>query len=99
MSQGEANPFVDDSKLANLGASGRALRLKSSTSEGAKEVSVIKAHEQACAFIRLANNIEIGMEVCASLVNRSKQSFLSFFSLFEGSSEKFYLASLNMFIH
>ena len=66
--------FIPAHELAQGGASSLAAKLSANTVEGAKEASALKSLEFASSGIRLANNLEIGVEVCANVVQQSKQS-------------------------
>jgi hypothetical protein len=57
-------------KQATPGASGRTATLKASTVEGVKEAAALKAFKQSAGYIRLANNIEIGIEMLNTFSER-----------------------------
>ena len=59
--------------LAESGASGLTAKLKHTTFEGIKETSAIDCHQFATANLRLSNNIEIGVEVCNTLIQDSSK--------------------------
>ena len=60
--------FVPQTALFEGGASGFTSKLSKTTVEGIKETAALKSQELASTGIRLANNLEIGVEVCNNLV-------------------------------
>ena len=56
------------------GASGNTIKLARNSVEGMKEAAALKSQELASSGIRLANNLEIGVEVCSNVIQQSRQS-------------------------
>ena len=66
--------FVPASKLSDAGVSGVGARLKSTTPEGAKEMASLESHDHAATYIRVMNNLEIGVEANTTLIQRASKS-------------------------
>jgi len=66
--------FVSPASLQEVGASGRKAHLKKGTAEGNKEAAAVESHKQACSYLRLANNTEIGVDVASSLLDKAQAS-------------------------
>ena len=64
--------FVPQGLLQEMGASGHKARLRKGTQQDACKEAAIKSHTQACEYLRLTNNTEIGVEVCQSLLQRAE---------------------------
>ena len=77
----ELRQFVPTNVLAESGASGLSAKLKPTTFEGLKEASANDSHQYATANLRLSNNIEIGVEVCNTLVQDSNKHLESLKSM------------------
>ena len=60
--------LVPSQLLAEGGASSQSARLKQSSINGVKDTAVLSTQAFASTGIRLANNFEIGVEVCNTLV-------------------------------
>jgi hypothetical protein len=60
--------YVHKDNLVKSGASGRIAKLVDTIPEGAKEHAAIQSFKQATGYIRLANNIEIDVEMCQTLI-------------------------------
>ena len=61
--------------LADSGASSLSASLRPTAFEGGKESAAITSHGFAAANIRISNNLEIGDEVCNTLVKPTTQGF------------------------
>ena len=59
--------------LQESGASGLTAKLKPTTVEGLKETAANDSHQYATTNLRLSNNIEIGVEVCNTLIQDSNK--------------------------
>ena len=68
----QLRPFVPASALQEPGASGFTARLKQNTLEGLKESLALASHDYATANLRLSNNLEIGVEVCNTLIEQNR---------------------------
>jgi hypothetical protein len=66
----EVVDLVPNSKLVKPAASGRKAILKNSIAEGAKDEAAQRSFRQACGYIRLANNLEIDVEVMQNLMRQ-----------------------------
>ena len=66
--------FVPNHLISEGGASSQTTRLSNTSLDGVKEAAAIRAQLLASSGIRLANNFEIGVEVCNTLIQQSKQS-------------------------
>jgi hypothetical protein len=62
--------MVHPDKVATGGVSGRAATLKNNTNHGAKEEAANRSFNQACGYIRLANNFELDAEVAHTLIRK-----------------------------
>ena len=69
----ELRQLVPNNVLQESGASGLTARLKPTTFEGSKETAAIDSYQYATTNLRLSNNIEIGVEVCNTLVQDSNR--------------------------
>ena len=58
--------------MSEGGASSESARIKPNSVEGEKNAA-LAAQGFASLGIRLANNVEVGVEVCGALVQQSKQ--------------------------
>ena len=66
--------FVPNSLIADGGGSSQSTRLSQNTLDGVKEAAAIKSQALAASGIRLANNLEIGVEICNTIVQQFIQS-------------------------
>ena len=66
--------FVPTNQMSECGSSSQSAHLRLNTTDGAKESAAINAQAFASSSIRLANNFEVGVEVCSTLISQSKQS-------------------------
>ena len=69
----EIMKYIPDNKLKEKGCTGRSARLSPDCSEGAREQAAIDSYDQATSYMRLSNNIEIGVEVANTLSTRLKE--------------------------
>ena len=65
---------VYPNKLSQKGASGKSATLSSNTKEGVKEQQALGSFKHATNSIRLANNMEIGIEAQGSLIKRCQRN-------------------------
>ena len=75
--------------------SGQSVKLAKTSIEGVKESAALKSQELASSGIRLANNLEIGVEVCSNLIQQSRQSLEVLKEVDLPDSAKLALAQLN----
>ena len=87
--------FVPQNMLFEGGPSSQSVKLAKNSIEGVKETAALKSQELASSCIRLANNLEIGVEVCSMLVQQSKQSIEVLKEVDLPDSAKLALAQLN----
>lgn len=62
--------FVPNNSIFEGGASAKTIRLQRNTFNGNTESHALRSHAQASTFIRVSNNIEIGVEVTGNLLNQ-----------------------------
>jgi hypothetical protein len=62
--------LVPKTRLVKPAASGRKAILKNSMADGAKDEAAQRSFRQACGYIRLANNLEIDIEVMQNLMRQ-----------------------------
>ena len=65
---------VHPNKLNNKGASGNSAALSKTSKEGVKETQALGSFKHAANSIRLANNMEIGIEAQGSLIKRCQRN-------------------------
>jgi chemotaxis protein histidine kinase CheA len=66
----EVVDLVSNSRLIKPAASGRKAILRNSSAEGAKDEAAQRSFKQACGYIRIANNVEIDVEVMQNLMRQ-----------------------------
>ena len=87
--------FVPQNALYQGGASGNTITLNRNSVEGMKEAAALKSQELSSSGIRLANNLEIGVEVCSNVIQQSRQSLELFKELDLPDSARLALSQLN----
>ena len=73
----ELRQFVNVNQLQEAGASGLTAKLKNNTLEGLRESTAVDSHLFATTNLRLANNVEIGVEVAGTLVSNTQKDIES----------------------
>jgi hypothetical protein len=56
--------------LESTGSSGNTAVIKRDTDKGAREVAAIQSYSQACGYLRLSNNMELGIQICDSMLTK-----------------------------
>jgi hypothetical protein len=62
--------LVDHDKLVTQGTSGRKAIIRNAIADGAKEEAAKVSFKQSCGYIRMANNLEIDVEVMQKLMSQ-----------------------------
>ena len=65
--------FMPDGALKEKGSTGRTARLRPLSTQGTKDEAANDSFDQATSYMRLSNNIEIGVEVANTLATRLKE--------------------------